>query len=293
MAPPPAPSAHLARLLTRAAVPLVRSSHPFRASTLQLASLDLPAPHTPSETYSDHTIHALYPSPPAADATANDFSLKGLLIGNGGKRSRSRQELIALARGEGTASAHGEKERTGPARALVEEWLREGRREMVRSVKESGFKGEKAYRFGVAERLKYSAEIGEKLPEALAILSAPRNTYLNNLLEAIPLPHVTPHLSHVAHIAQDLAKAAGSEAQGTAWYSLRLRLSTVYALSELQLFQNLLSSPSSPDSLKSAIALSASLFDQSAALGEKMDDAVLYAEWVRKSWMGLARSAGV
>ncbi|GAA5855192.1 hypothetical protein JCM8547_008977 [Rhodosporidiobolus lusitaniae] len=305
MTPPPPPSAHLARQLTRAAVPLLHPPHslPFRASTLSRASLDLPAPLTPTEPYSERTLHALYPSPPAADSSSSlfgDFSLKGLLIGNGGKRSRSRQELVALATGQGSAGAKGEQERTGPAMALVEEWLREARRAMVRAVRESGKRGEEGYRVGMEARLRYNGLAGlDKLPEALALLAAPRGTYLSNPLELLPFPTPVPHLSHVAHVAQDLAKAAGSEAQGTAWYSLRLRLSTVYALSEFRLLSPSHSPSSSftpeetEDRIEEAVAFSRSLMDQTAALGERVDGVEQYAEWVRKSWMGLARSAGV
>ncbi|BGP15698.1 hypothetical protein JCM10213v2_003687 [Rhodosporidiobolus nylandii] len=311
MAPPFPPSAHLARLLTRTALPLLQPPHslPFRASTLSLASTSLPAPYTPSEPFSERSIHALYPSPPPASPAAGEFSLKGLLLGNGGRRSRSREELVALALGRGTAGVGGEKEKTGPARALVEEWLREGRREMGERVRASGRRGDEAFRLGVEERLRYNATVPlASLPEALALLAAPRSSYLSNPLELLPVPNPAGHLSHVAAIAQDLAKAGGSEAQGTAWYTLRLRLSLIYTLSELRLLSHFSPSPSpsspfSPapsapapaaeEALADAIAFSRTLVDQTAALGEKVNDAQAYAEWVGKSWAGLIRSAGV
>ncbi|GAA6014005.1 hypothetical protein JCM10207_000203 [Rhodosporidiobolus poonsookiae] len=296
--PPPAPSAHLARLLTRTALPLL-PAHGFRASTLQLASLSLPAPYTPAEPYPPRTLHALYPSSPASSAgegLLGDFSLKGLLIGNGGRRSRSRQELIALARGQGTATAQagGERERTGPARALVDEWMREGRRRMVDAVRESGVTGEKAYRLGVEERLRFNAEVGlDRLPEALALLSAPRTTPLSSPAALLPLPSPAAHLAHVAAIAQVLAKAAGSEAQGTAWYALRLRLAAIYTLSELSLLSPSLSSASSEEKLAVALQTAKDLFDRSLELGNSVEDAQVYAGWVGKSWKGLAGSLGV
>ncbi|GAA5968948.1 hypothetical protein JCM11641_000787 [Rhodosporidiobolus odoratus] len=300
------PSAHLARLLTRTALPLLQPPHslPFRASTLSVASASLPAPHTPSEPYSERTIHALYPSPPSAStagSSSSQWSLKGFLIGNGGSRSRSRHELIALAQGKGTASVGGEREKTGPARALVEEWLRAGREHMKEKVKASGKTGEAAYRLGMEERLQYNTTVSlQNLPEAFALLTAPRASPLNNPLELLPVPNPAPHFSHVAHIAQDLAKAAGSDAQGTAWYLLRLRLSTIYLLSELHLLSPLSPSTSPSNSeeitverLEGAIALSRSLFDQSQALCGTVKDAGLYAEWVAESWRGIIRSAGV
>ncbi|GAA5834728.1 hypothetical protein JCM11251_003644 [Rhodosporidiobolus azoricus] len=295
MTPPPPPSAHLARILTRTALPLVLppSSLPFRASTLALASAFLPAPHTPSQPYTERTIHALYPSPPVADHSSSDWSLKGFLIGNGGKRSKSRDELVALARGQGTARVGGPREKVGPARALVEEWLREGRAEMKRKVLASGLMGEAAYRLGVEERLRYNAtSIGlDRVPEALALLAAPRSTPLSKPLELLPFPSPIPHFSHVAHIAQDLAKAAGSEAQGTAWYTLRLRLSLIYTLSELRLVAP--SSASPDDRLAEAILFARAAFERSERAGERAEDVRAYGEWVGESWKGLARSAGV
>jgi hypothetical protein len=79
----------------------------------------------------------------------------------------------------------------------------------------------------------------------------------------------------------------------TAWYSLRLRLSTIYALSEFRLLSPTTASLPTEDRLLDAIAFSRSLFSQSAALGEKAGDAQAYAEWVGKSWKGLAVSRGM
>lgn len=75
----------------------------------------------------------------------------------------------------------------------------------------------------------------------------------------------------------------------TAWYSLRLRVSTIYALSELSL---LAPSPSLTPSerLAAAIDYSDRLFDQMARLGQEVDNVGLFAEWVTKSWVGIARS---
>ncbi|BGP31628.1 hypothetical protein JCM10296v2_003400 [Rhodotorula toruloides] len=271
----------VAQQLTRAALPLVRERG-FTAHTLLAASSSVPAAPQP---LTEHTLNALFPSPPVK--TPSDFSVKGLLIGNGGKRSYTRQELIALARGEGTAPRG--RERTGPAKALVEEWLREGRDVMVRRVRESGLNGEQAMRLGVRERLRYNEDVMDRLPQALALLTAPSSTYLTDLSALLPLPNPGPHLYYVAQIAQDLAKASGSEAQGTAWYSLRLRLSTIYALSELSLLAPCPSLTPS-ERLTAAIDYSDRLFDQTARVGQEMDNVGLFAEWVTKSWAGIARS---
>ncbi|GAA5876577.1 hypothetical protein JCM1840_000814 [Sporobolomyces johnsonii] len=291
------PSQHLAQQLTRLALPHI-PTHGFTSHALKLASSELPPPHSPARQLDERTLHALYPSPPVSHASPTAFSLKGLAIGNGGKRSLSRHELIALARGQGSITGDPKqagRERTGPARALVHEWLRAGRKQMVKSVRESGLKGEDAMRMGVRARLEYNEPVLAKLPDALALLSAPTTTYLTSLSALLPFPSPAPHLYHVAQIAQDLAKASGSEAQGTAWYSLRLRLSLIYALSEFHLLSS--ASPSSPlspaEAIEDAVALSERLFDTSQQLGKQVDDAGLFAQWVARSWMGIGRSMGV
>lgn len=214
----------LTRQLARAALPHVHQ-HGFTAGAFLHQD----------PTLTEHTLHALYPSPPACEpAEPGAFSLKGLLVlGNGGRQSLSKQQLVALARGQGTARRG--RERTGPARALVNEWLVQGRQDMVDIVSQSRLQGEEAaYRLGIEARLKYNQDLLDKLPQvrrleqtergdepdldsapqALALLNAPTSTYLSDLSAALPVPHITGHLSHVAEIAHDLAKASGSQAQG-------------------------------------------------------------------------------
>ncbi|GAA5909324.1 hypothetical protein JCM8208_005644 [Rhodotorula glutinis] len=271
-------TAPVARQLTRAALPLVPSLG-FTSAALIAASGPSPI--------STHTLNALFPSPPPAEPS--DWSLRGLAIGNGGRRSRTRHELVALARGEGTAPRDGE--RTGPARALVKEWLVQGRDGMRRAVNDSGLRGEDAIRFGMRERIAYNEPVLDKLPQALALLSAAKGTYLSHPLSALPVPNPSSHLSHVAHIAQDLAKASGSVAQGTDWYTLRLRLSTAYALAELSLLSPSSSSSSSaPERIAAAQQYADRLLDQGARVGKELENAGLFLEWVRKSWAGIGRS---
>ncbi|POY70103.1 hypothetical protein BMF94_6877 [Rhodotorula taiwanensis] len=287
----------LPRQLARAALPHVAqhgfTTEAFLAAAASTSASTAPLPPTLPKPLSPRTLHALYPSPPAREPFS--FSLKGLALGNGGKRSLSKRELIQLARGQGTALARGE--RTGPARALVNEWLIQGRERMVDEVRASGLRGVEAYKRGIEARLRYNQDMLDRLPSALALLSAPTSTYLSDLSAALPVPHITPHLAHVAEIAHDLAKAGGSQHQGTEWYSLRLRLGTIYALSEL----SLVAPPSSPtvaatpalpaaDRIQQAIAYSHRLFDQTGRVGQELDNVGMFAEWVRKSWMGIGRS---
>ncbi|GAA5963637.1 hypothetical protein JCM3765_003525 [Sporobolomyces pararoseus] len=281
---------HIAAQLTRLALPLV-PKHGFTAQTLLLASSSLPSS---SQALSPRTIDALYPSPPANIPSPNSFSLKGLAIGNGGKRSLTRQELIALARGQGIiqGSTQEGREKTGPARALFKEWLEEGRREMVKTVKESGLNGQEAMKRGIRARLSYNEPVLDRLPHALALLSAPTTTPLSSPTSIVPSP--VPHLAHAANIAQDLAKSSGSQAQGTAWYSLRARLALVYTLSEL----HLLSPPSDPslssqDRIGDSIRFSEKLWRETGKVGDTVQGVEDFGNWVVKSWMGIGRSLGV
>ncbi|GAA5881952.1 hypothetical protein JCM16303_003481 [Sporobolomyces ruberrimus] len=295
-------SQHIAAQLTRLALPLV-SKHGFTTETLVIASTSLPSSSFSSNSpLSARTIDALYPSPPANLPSANSFSLKGLAIGNGGKRSLSRQELVALARGQGTVagSEQSTREKTGPAKALFEAWLEEGRREMVKTVRESGLRGQDAMKRGLRARLEYNEQVLDMLPQALALLSAPTTTPLSAPSSILPSP--IPHLSHVAGIAQDLAKSSGSEAQGTAWYTLRARLSLIYSLSELHLLSTSSSTSSSDPSdpipttterIADSIRYSEKLWRQTGQVGKKVDGVEEFGNWVVKSWMGIGRSLGV
>jgi len=155
-------STHLATQLTRLALPLI-PQHGFASQTLLLASSSLPGTRL-----STRTLDALYPSPPTSIPSTNSFSLKGLAIGNGGKRSLSRTELIALAKGKGLLDGNLElrgREKTGPARALLKEWLEQGRREMRDEIIKSGFKGEQAIKRGIKYRLMYNEPVLDELPQ--------------------------------------------------------------------------------------------------------------------------------
>jgi hypothetical protein len=132
--------------LLRLALPHIPTTG-FTIQSLTLASLSLPAPHTPPPPgYSLSTISALFPSPPPRPSTSS--------------RSLSREELRADA--QGRLPERGE--RVGPAKALVEEWLEEGRRVMVKRVLEVG-KGEKGVREGLRARVRYNQPVLAQLVE--------------------------------------------------------------------------------------------------------------------------------
>lgn len=135
----------LPQQLLRLALPLVPSSG-FTTQTLSAASLLLPSPHTaPAPGYSHQTLQSLFPSAPPTPRT----------------RSLTREELLADAAG----LPRREEERLGPAKALVEEWLEEGRRVMVSHVERGGWRGEVGVREGLRERVRWNENVADKLPD--------------------------------------------------------------------------------------------------------------------------------
>lgn len=140
-----ATAVRLPQQLLRLAIPLVPSTG-FTTQTLSSASLLLPSPHTaPAPGYSHHTLQSLFPSAPPAPR----------------KRSLTREELLADAAG----LPRREEERLGPAKALVEEWLEEGRRVMVGHLERGGWKGEVGVREGLRERVRWNENVVDRLPD--------------------------------------------------------------------------------------------------------------------------------
>jgi len=138
----PTPSA-----LLRLALPLV-PTHGFSIKTLQLASRQLP--NGPPAGFSAQTLCALFPSPPPAQR--GPFGPVGSL---------SREDLVKEARGE--LGEVGEP--VGPARALAEEWLREGRSNMTEAVRADKGKVEAKLRLGLSERVRWNEPILGMLPQ--------------------------------------------------------------------------------------------------------------------------------
>lgn len=113
--------------------------------------------------------------------------------------SMNREQLIEEARGE-KAFGRNESDSSIGGLDLMEAWLAEGRRVMIKDME--GFTGEEAIRIGMESRLRYNQSVLKALPDGLALLTAP----------AFPLP--TPYLQHVVDIAQDLSFASKDSSQG-------------------------------------------------------------------------------
>lgn len=131
--------------LLRLALPLIPHSG-FSLHTLQLASKSLPS--APPAGYSAQTLSALFPSGPIRRSPVSS--------------SLSREEIVLEAKGE----LETEGEPVGPAQALLFEWLREGRREMGRAVREAGGArgAEERMRLGLRERVRYNEPVLDRLP---------------------------------------------------------------------------------------------------------------------------------
>ncbi|KAL8280637.1 hypothetical protein RQP46_006960 [Phenoliferia psychrophenolica] len=253
-------ASRIPQLLLSRAVPLVPTAG-FSSATLRLASLSLPPPHTPAAPgYSQNTIDALFPSAPGAIRA---------------RKSLSREELVADARGLGVND-----ERIGPAKALVEAWLEEGRRVMVEHVRKGNWKGDDGVREGIRERLRYNEPVRATLTEALALLGAATSSPLSSVVALLPIPSPAGYLGHVAHVAQDLAKATGDESQGVAWYRTRARIGTVYGLAELHQLSPTISALPPSERLPATFELVDSLLTGSDAIAAKVKDTEEFGTFV-------------
>lgn len=152
----------VATQLLKLALPLVPKTG-FRTSTLIQASRELPG--APSTVYTAQTINALFPSPAANPGSPS-------LIGR--RQSLTRKQLVAEAQGKLS-----DAERVGPAKALLQAWLVEGRRQMVSNVHNRPERGELAIRQGLRDRLKYNEPVLHELVEVhtfSCIESQPKQT---------------------------------------------------------------------------------------------------------------------
>ncbi|KAI5478260.1 ubiquinone biosynthesis protein coq9 [Pseudohyphozyma bogoriensis] len=253
------------------AIPLV-PTHGFSTSALVAASRLLPSSqsHSPNTGYTHHTINSLFPSAPPSSSR---------------KRSLTREQLKADAGGEGPGL-----ERLGPAKALLEGWLREGRKQMVKNVRDGGLKGDQAVREGLRARIRYNESVVAVLPEALGMLGATTASPLASVSALVPFPTPTGMLQHVAEIAQDLAKATGDESQGVAWYRTRARIGTLYGLTELHLLSPSLASLPPSERIEASLETLDRLIEGTESVDKKIKDVEDYGMFIIRSWMGIARS---
>ncbi|KAK4701971.1 hypothetical protein P7C70_g4254, partial [Phenoliferia sp. Uapishka_3] len=277
-----APRPLIPQLLLKEAIPLI-PTHGFSIATLQAASLALPPPHTPPPPgYSDHTLNALFPSAPPTGRF---------------RKSLSREELIAEARGAGISG-----QRVGPAKALVEAWLEEGRAVMVSHV-QGRWKGDQAVQEGIRERLRFNEPMRASLADALALLGATTASPLSSIAALLPIPSPKGYLEHCANVAQSLAKASGDESQGVgSYYPVNLFHllmpsclgGMVWGASKNRngLWSRSLSALPPSERLASTLDLVDSLLAGSSAVHGKVKHAEEFGSFVVRSWMGIGRSMG-
>ncbi|KAK4051139.1 hypothetical protein OIV83_002961 [Microbotryomycetes sp. JL201] len=282
----------LATRLLQCALPLVPELGFTTQTLVAAAARNLEAPLDGQVT--ERTIHSLFPSPAATDRD-----------GLWRRRSLKRSELIADAHGHGPR-----RDRTGPAKALLEHWLGEGRRQMANAVFERRQQQQHSnktdrtprstadtsnalVRHGIRHRLNHNRPVLDTLTEDLALLSAPSSQDLVSLTRFLPFASPSPYLAHVARIAHDLAKASGDESQGLDWYAVRARIGTAYGAAELHLLSPSSRSLPIDERLESSYEVADKVLQRSGELGQSVEGATLFGRWVGKSWAGMGRSLGL
>ncbi|KAI0300828.1 hypothetical protein BC826DRAFT_1102162 [Russula brevipes] len=154
-------------------------------------------------------------------------------------------------------------------RTLISAWLDEGRVHMRSVPVVDGVKG------ALLARLEYNVPVLEHLPEAFGLLASPR-------LGLPPLDPL-PAIQHAAGIADEACRVTSDASIGPSWYTKRVTLATIYAAAELH---QLTSPPTTPAFLDS-------LFESSSHVENAFSEAEIFARYVSKSWVAIAKSSGV
>ncbi|KAF9069021.1 hypothetical protein BDP27DRAFT_1326300 [Rhodocollybia butyracea] len=92
-----------------------------------------------------------------------------------------------------------------------------------------------------------------------------------------------PALKHAHRIADEAAYLSMDTSRELAWYARRISLAGIYSAAEL----HQLTSPSTAHSFLD------SLLTGSSSLEQKLDDVMLYSDYVYKSWKGILKSRGM
>ncbi|KIM27553.1 hypothetical protein M408DRAFT_329991 [Serendipita vermifera MAFF 305830] len=152
-------------------------------------------------------------------------------------------------------------------KTLIRAWLDEGRIAMGSTPT--------TVRDALHKRLDWNSPVLEKLPEAYALLATPTGP-----VPSINLKAVVEHPARVAHSACRLAQ---TDQSGVAWYTERAALATIYATAEL----HQLTSP------QTAARFLDGLLELKAGASNAMAESSLFAGYIGRSWLGIARSQGL
>lgn len=153
-------------------------------------------------------------------------------------------------------------------RTLISAWLEEGRTHMC-SVPVEDVKG------ALLARLEYNVPVLEHLPEAFALVASPRL--------GVPPLDPRPAILHAASVADEACRAAKDTSIGPSWYTKRVTLAAIYASAEL----HQLTSP------HTAPAFLDTLLDSASNMQSVLSEAEIFAQYVAKSWVAIAKNSGV
>ncbi|TDL25540.1 hypothetical protein BD410DRAFT_765041 [Rickenella mellea] len=153
-------------------------------------------------------------------------------------------------------------------KALFKAWLEQGRREMLHSEN-------KSLAPVLKSRLSWNEPVLRYLPEAFALIASPAS--------GIPPLDLRPALKHAATIADQACYISGDASVGTAWYTRRASLATIYAAAEL----HQLTSPTT------AYGFLDNLLTTPQSAEKAIGEVGLFADYIGKSWAGILRSSGI
>ncbi|KAH9998872.1 hypothetical protein BJV74DRAFT_190555 [Russula compacta] len=153
-------------------------------------------------------------------------------------------------------------------RTLINAWFDEGRIHM-RSLPVDGVKG------ALLTRLEYNVPVLGHLPEAFGLIASPRL--------GIPPLDPLPAIQHAASIADMACRVTNDGSIGPSWYTKRATLAVIYAAAEL----HQLTSPSTAPTFLD------SLFESASRIQNALSETEIFAQYVTKSWVAIAKSSGV
>ncbi|EIW57684.1 uncharacterized protein TRAVEDRAFT_169640 [Trametes versicolor FP-101664 SS1] len=128
-------------------------------------------------------------------------------------------------------------------------------------------------------RLNWNEPVLEKLPEAFALLAAPKFSGLVLLDPSVAV-------RHNIHIANEACNLVGSNDIGLAWHRKRAAAAVAYASAELvQLTQ-----PGSPDIPYKVLKQQ---LNRSQSALQSVEEVGLFGQYVVRSWAGIGKSLGL
>ncbi|KAF8896442.1 hypothetical protein BD779DRAFT_1433441 [Infundibulicybe gibba] len=158
-------------------------------------------------------------------------------------------------------------------RTLIDAWLGEGIKHMKQDPSHP-----KTLKQALRARLDYNLPVIHQLPRAFASLASPQLFF--------PQLNPVPALTHVMNIADEACHITGTPPYSPgelSWYAKRASLAAIYGAAELH---QLTSPATAPDFLES-------LFETDATIKSSVDEVSVFAAYITKSWMGIAKSSGI